>query len=154
MEWIIWVAAMAGVLVVVRRCLTVVRVNGASMEPTYRTGDQLLVRCVWRASRLRRGQVVVVAPPIGNDVDSAPEFQRRVDFSRGGRIFLVKRVAATSGDIIPAELRDLFADQIGRPVPHGWVVLLGDNPARSVDSRQEGLIANERVRGVVVRKLS
>jgi signal peptidase I len=45
------------------------------------------------------------------------------------------------------------AHPAGRPVPAGKLVVLGDNTARSLDSREIGYIPAERLLGVMLRPL-
>jgi signal peptidase I len=111
-------------VLVARALLQVVGVNGDSMTPTYREGDQLLVLRRGFRRRLRVGAVVVCLPPPGvriraGDVDAASQL-------------MVKRVAA---------------------LPAGQVYVLGDAPRHSLDSRAFGALPPELVRGVVVRRL-
>ena len=54
--------ALGGVLVVLRRQLTLVTVTGESIRPAYTPGDRVLVRRA-RVGQLRLGQVVVVEEP-------------------------------------------------------------------------------------------
>ncbi|GAA2355688.1 S26 family signal peptidase [Catellatospora methionotrophica] len=126
------VVALAAAVLSLRRRYLLVTVEGASMLPTLRPGDRVLVRRGTAA--LRPGCLVVAGwPP---------------DPARGdGDPLMVKRVAALPGDPVPATLPET-ADTA---VPAGRVVLLGDNPAASSDSRQHGLFALADVRGVVVR---
>jgi signal peptidase I len=63
---------------------------------------------------------------------------------------ILKRVAAVSGEPVPAGWAPPAA---GRRVPRGRLVLLGDNPSASLDSRQYGFFDRRSVRGVVVCKL-
>jgi signal peptidase I len=108
-----------------RRAFLLVRVEGASMEPALRAGDRVLVRRI-RGDRVRRGQVVVVA-----------EADARLT---------IKRAAAVPGDPVPHEV----ARTLGEPVvPAGRLVLLGDNRARSRDSRAVGYFGTDRLLGVV-----
>jgi signal peptidase I len=117
----------AGWMYRLRRSLVLVTVNGLSMEPTYRAGDRLVLR---RAQRMHSGDVVVVR-----------------DSRRG---LLVKRIAAIAGQAVPPAV----LDTVGTPiVPIGQVVLLGDNPAVSFDSRQAGFFAVEDVLGRIERRL-
>jgi signal peptidase I len=105
-----------------RRRLLLVTVTGSSMAPTYAEGDRLLVR---RARRARRGSVVVLRGPGG---------------------LRVKRVAAAAGDPVPAGMP--VPDAV---VPPGRLLVLGDNPDRSADSRTGGYLAAADLVGVAVR---
>lgn len=127
-------------VLLVRRCLVVVTVDGESMAPALADGDRLLVR---RAplTAVRTGQLVVAHRP-----DSGK-------WRRGPHGLLIKRAAALPGDTVPKEagpaLRDLPEDR----VPRARVVLLGDNPAESLDSRYCGYFRADQIVGVVVRRL-
>jgi signal peptidase I len=122
----------------------VVTVQGASMLPTYRHGDLVLVR---RRSgrRVRNGEVVVVdlpdlVRPIPRGVSAAEALlNRRV----------IKRVAAVAGEVTPLAVREF-----GSPVPPGNLVLLGDNPDGSGDSRLYGFVPATAVVGVALRRLT
>ncbi|WP_231928574.1 S26 family signal peptidase [Micromonospora echinaurantiaca] len=118
------VVALGVAVLVARALLQVVGVNGDSMTPTYREGDQLLVLRRGFRRRLRVGAVVVCLPPPGirikaGDVDAATQL-------------MVKRVAA---------------------LPAGQIYVLGDAPRHSLDSRAFGALPPELVRGVVIRRL-
>ena len=135
-------AAALGLLARARR-LVVVDVRGPSMEPTLYDGDRVLVRRV-PSTAVRTGQVVVVARPHSADFAAAEPW-------------VIKRVAAVAGDRIPPAVRhgwaenDLaFADAV---VPQGRLLVLGDNPARSGDSRHWGFIVGDAVLGVVTRPM-
>jgi signal peptidase I len=132
--------AIAG-LVAVRRRFVVVRVAGASMAPTYRTGDRVLVRRV-AGRALRRGQVVVF------DLDP----RRRSPLATG--LWQIKRVAAVPGDPVPGQVAPAVHAGPGTVVPPGRLVVLGDGSADSRDSRHWGYLSADRVLGVVVKGLS
>ncbi|MET8758831.1 S26 family signal peptidase [Lentzea sp. NPDC004782] len=125
--------AVAAWLFVLRRRLLVVTVHGVSMEPTYRSGDRLLVRRA-RLDRVRAGQVVVVR------VDAAP------GDPTGGR--MVKRAVAVPGDPVPPQI-----PVPGPRVPADSLLVLGDNPARSNDSRRLGYLPATALIGVVLRPI-
>jgi signal peptidase I len=131
---IVVVGGLVGWGLVQRRRLLVVTVRGVSMEPTYTSGDRLLVRRSG-LDRVRAGEVVVV------QVGSAP------GDPTGGR--MVKRAVAVPGDPVPPQIP--LADPV---VPAGRLLVLGDNPARSNDSRRLGYIPADSLIGVVVRPIA
>jgi len=128
----------AGVLRLRRRYL-VATVRGRSMEPALRAGDRLLVR---RASlhEVRTGDVVVLR-------DHTPGPERR-------GAWLVKRVCALPGEPVPRARVPMLAGVPERVVPAGSLVVLGDNAAESLDSRQLGYVDADRLVGAAVRRLS
>ncbi|GLW68321.1 hypothetical protein Kpho02_06200 [Kitasatospora phosalacinea] len=130
----------------VRRRSVVVSVEGSSMVPTLHDGDVVLVRRCGPAG-LASGRLVVVecpVPPVARADWSWPA----ADEPPERRRWMVKRLAALPGQPWPPSCT-------GRDgvVPDGAVVVLGDNPAASSDSRQMGAVPVERVLGVVVRRL-
>jgi signal peptidase I len=108
----------------------VVTVEGVSMAPTYVTGDRLLVRRV-APSAVTRGAAVLLVTPGGEPP------------------FMVKRAVALPGDPVPAGIP---VDET--VVPPGRLVVLGDNPERSADSRSFGFQPADAVVGVVRRHLT
>ncbi len=137
------VAALSLGLLVRARRLVVVDVRGPSMEPTLYDGDRVLVRRV-PLTAVRTGDVVVVARPHSADFAAAEPW-------------VIKRVAATAGDRIPSVIRHSWAENAiafeGAVVPRGRLLLLGDNPDRSGDSRHWGFTAGDAVLGVVTRPM-
>lgn len=129
-------AVVAGLIVVLRKRFVAVRVDGSSMEPALRSGDRVLVRRV-RLARVRRGAVVVLAPPpdLPPDLEDPP--------------WLIKRAVALPGDVVPAAVTAVS----GEVVPAGRFVVLGDNTRSSYDSRRAGYFAADALLGVVVARL-
>jgi signal peptidase I len=117
----------------IRRGLLVVTVHGVSMSPTYRQGDRLLVRRR-RLDRVRRGDVIVLHKTHAAMMDAD---------------LIVKRVAATSGDPVPVGIP--VADLT---VPVGRLVVLGDNPSASYDSRRAGYFDTSTMIGIVLREMN
>jgi signal peptidase I len=66
---------------------------------------------------------------------------------------MIKRLAALPGDPTPAPMFSAPAHGAEPVVPAGKLVVLGDNAARSLDSRVLGYIAAERVLGIMIRTL-
>lgn len=145
---LILIAAVVMVVVVVvvstiRARIIVIRVSGQSMAPTLRSGDRLLVR---RGPGVepRVGDLVVLPEP-------GPCRRGEPARREAASALIVKRVAAVPGDPVPAFLPAW--ERAGGVVPPGRLVLLGDNPPMSRDSRQFGQVRADRLIGVVVRRL-
>lgn len=135
------VCALAAVAVATVQLLSakvaLVRVVGASMEPTFTNGDRLLVRC---GAIPKRGEVVVFANPIAQPGAAADP------------PWLVKRVVSVQGDIVPDDVRARVGG-VGAPlVPRGCLVVRGD-AERSQDSRHFGYVQDTSLLGVVLRSL-
>ena len=136
MSWV--VGALCGAVAIgavgrwARRRLVLVAVTGRSMEPTLWPGDRVLVRRVAGRS-VRPGQLAVLRWPVRPDVPPV-----------AGRDWMVKRVVAVAGDPEPGPS--------GRRVPPGSLLVLGDNPAVSHDSRQFGYLDDDLLLGVVVHR--
>ena len=151
------VLAAAGLFAAGRR-LALVRVVGQSMVPTLADGDRLLA---WRGSRpLRVGDVVVLEAPYPVDVvpstrdgelEPPPWSTRPARRGELDRRWIVKRVAALPADVVPLSAAGQVA--AGVVVPPGHLLVVGDNPGHSYDSRQVGFVPAERVLGLVVRQL-
>lgn len=143
------------------RRYVIVTVHGASMLPTYRDRDRVLVR---RRPPVVGEAVVIEQPPRDAPAHRTDRMSRVGGHGRppvarpaADRLtetrWLIKRVTAVAGDQVPHALTTVMEDMVGRQVPAGRLVLLGDNPAVSVDSRTLGLFRADRVLGVVVRRL-
>ena len=140
------VLALAALVAAVRRRIAVVTIVGESMRPTYHPGDRVLVRRAGLGD-LRPGQVVVVERPAAGGTWLTPPPR----WPGGSRQWMIKRVAALPGDTL-ADLPDLPL-AAGAAVPPGKLVLLGDNPSGSLDSRQFGYCPASRLLGTVLRPL-
>ena len=147
MSWLGWLL-LAGVAVAalgwLRHRFLVVTVSGSSMEPTYHDGDRLLA--VRRsAATLRTGQVVVA--DLLTRLPGLTSQSVAASLHQSGHRQVIKRIAAVAGEPVPPGV------DAAPTVPPGMLVLLGDNPEGSVDSRQYGYVAAEQVIGVVLRRL-
>ena len=168
--------ALGLIAAMLRRRVTIVSVVGESMRPALTAGDRVLVRRIG-IDDLCRGQVVVIEKPDANGtwVTTPPRWPA------GHREWMIKRVAAVPGDhwpgpvasasavtpassltlpntVVPASAHPaetvLAAAHPAETVPPGKLVVLGDNAARSFDSRQIGYIPADRLLGVVRRPLA
>jgi signal peptidase I len=127
-SWLPLAGLLAVAVLAVRRALFVVRIDGVSMEPTFRSGDAVLAIRRPVGPPIRQGDVVVCRLPA--DLPGPPGY-------------LVKRVAGLAGDIM---------DGAG-VVPPGQLYLLGDG-TNSLDSRRLGPLPLSAVRGRVIARLS
>jgi signal peptidase I len=132
------VVTVATAVVLLRRRFVVVHVAGVSMEPVLREGQRVLVRRVG-LDKVRRGELVVFAL-----ASVRPQFP-------GDPPWLVKRAVALPGDPVPHLSVPSIPDA---HVPEGRMIVLGDNSARSFDSRRAGYIDGSALLGVVVRTLT
>jgi signal peptidase I len=129
-------ALLAGAAILAARAwLVAVTVVGDSMVPTLLPGDRVLVARTG-LRRVRRGQLVVFAPPRRPPGPADPPW-------------MVKRVVALPGDVVPASVSQLA----GARVPADRFVVLGDNATRSWDSRRAGYLPADALLGVVLRRM-
>ncbi|GGR08889.1 S26 family signal peptidase [Streptomyces netropsis] len=148
--WVVSATALglADVAVLLRYAVVRVTVRGSSMEPVYEDGARVLVH---RGGRIAVGRVVVLERP-GRGVSWPLPPVDRAASSRAvaARQWIIKRVAAAPGDPAPLDRMPALDRTAGPVVPPGRLVLLGDNPKNSYDSRHAGYFPVERVLGTVV----
>lgn len=129
------VAVLALAVVVVRRFMLVVSVQGNSMRPTLLPGDRVLGLRRRRDARLRRGDLVVCHLPV-------PSYE---GVGRSGQL-IVKRITAVAGDPLPG-------GDATDTIPPGHVWVRGDG-AETYDSIQFGALPNSEVLARVVARLA
>lgn len=130
-------------LVRLRRRYFVAIVSGSSMEPTFHPQQRVIAR---KASgrQVSRGDVILI-----RDHHTSEPSQHSVTVRDSSTPCLIKRVAARSGEPIPPAF-SLSTDLV---VPAGRLLLIGDNPAASYDSRQHGYYSEGDVLGIVLNGL-
>ncbi|WP_306366764.1 S26 family signal peptidase [Nocardiopsis sp. CC223A] len=133
-------AAALGALLWIRYRVFVLEVSGESMLPTLRQGDRMLAERRRRGTVIAPGRIVVLVDP------QTPVL--RDERNRRRRNYLVKRVVAVAGDPLPEGVPGHRGT-----VPEGCLVVLGDNPEGSVDSRGFGPVPVGRVVGTVLRRM-
>jgi signal peptidase I len=160
---IVLVSVLGAVLLLVlvgyslRTTLVIVTVNGASMQPTLRNGDRVIIRRT-SVRHVRPGQIIMfrlpdsARPKAGTHPDLPPPEPLRSGRRLDDR-FLLKRAVAVPGDPVPDGIHPALRHQAGTPVPPGRLVALGDNAAASFDSRNFGFVTPDLVMGVVVGPL-
>lgn len=149
MEWIVSIiVAVALVLVIHNYIGQLVRVDGASMQPTLYTDQRVVVTKIpyWNDENIERGDIVITKYP-------------------GSRENFVKRVLALPGDTIeitdgvlyinkteidePYIKETMYADYQLTTIPEGHYFVMGDNRNNSKDSRNSsvGALPREMIQG-------
>jgi signal peptidase I len=129
----IGMAAVVGLSALVRQIAHPVVVQGESMEPTFTHGQRLWVtEAYWLFGGLKANDVVLVRSPEDGDV-------------------LIKRVYRLPGQELDWDAPTL--QQVGnrRFVPANAIIIVGDNPEVSVDSRDFGPVPLNHVIGKVLQ---
>jgi signal peptidase I len=124
---------LAAVLGWLRLRVVVVTVRGDSMAPTLRSGDRVLVRRK-PLRAITPGALVVFARPRTSEPG-----------------WMIKRAIAVPGDVIPRGEVPTLWSYPGNHVPARRLVVLGDNPDESYDSRHFGYVKEDALLGVVQR---
>jgi signal peptidase I len=107
-------------------CIEAYFIPTNSMQPALIKGDRVLAdKTAYRRMPVRKGDIVIFMYPD----DRSKKF--------------VKRVEALPGDTY------IDADGIKKPIPHGFIYVLGDDRSNSQDSRHFGLVPLRDVVGKV-----
>lgn len=122
----------------VRRSRLRVTVAGESMAPALRPGQVVIARRVAGPGGLRTGDVVVLVKP-----ERPGDWRWPAAGPVSGGAWLLKRLAALPGDPVPPQVADALG--VSGAVPEGVAVVLGDNTAASVDSRDFGFVPVDRL---------
>ncbi|KKP73830.1 MAG: Signal peptidase I [Candidatus Roizmanbacteria bacterium GW2011_GWA2_35_19] len=122
--------------------LTPNQVKGASMEPTFISGDYILTsRVTYKFRRPERGDVVVFKSPKNPDI----EYIKRIIGLPGDKININDGAVSVNGQVITenyisatTNLWDTgcIKNNVEYSVPDGELFVMGDNRPRSSDSRE------------------
>ncbi len=131
------------------------QIKGASMEPTFESGDYIFTsKITYRFRKPERGDVIVFRSPRNQDIE------------------FIKRIIVLPGDVVMVHDQEIYLNQkiINEPyisaktplweggfikdgvpflVPDGELFVMGDNRPRSSDSREFGSIPLPSVIGQV-----
>jgi len=113
-----------------------IKVDGKSMEPTFKSGDHLLAsKAYWLIGELRDNDIVVIEGELPGE-------------------HLIKRIYRQAGEKVDwANIpEDYSMAQDEFVVPSQQVYLLGDNREVSEDSRKFGSVDKSRIIGKIVLK--
>ncbi len=153
LETIVFVGSLF--IVVYLFILTPNQVKGASMEPTFHTGDYILTsRITYKFRRPQRGDIVVFKSPKNPDI----EYIKRVIGLPGDKILIENGEVFVNGikieeNYISARTNlwegGYVKDGIPVIIPNDYIFVMGDNRPRSSDSREFGPIPISSVIGQV-----
>lgn len=140
LETVVFVGSMF--IVVYLFILTPNQIKGASMEPTFYTGEYILTsRITYKFKRMERGDVVVFKSPKNPDI----EYIKRIIGLPGDVITITDGEVKVNENLLPenyiAATTNLWEGgciKNSEPynVPDGEVFVMGDNRPRSSDSRE------------------
>lgn len=135
-------------------------VHGASMYPTFETGERVLMERITKHFKpLKRGEVVIFHPPNNDDIDYIKRIVAipgdiikikdcRVYINRYGEKFLLEE------QYLPPDACTIDGPQLkeGRSLRLGdnEYAVMGDNRTNSVDSRVFGVVDGGRILGRVI----
>jgi signal peptidase I len=132
-------------------------VSGASMEPTFDTGQYLIVdELSYRFEPPARGDVIILKYP----KDTSQYFIKRIIGLPGETLHIHNNqvsITTVAGNII--DLPEPYVKNIGNgpdidvPIPAGEYFVMGDNRPDSSDSRYWGLLPSYDIVGHAVARL-
>lgn len=124
------------------------KVDGASMEPTLRSGDRVLITKGYDTPR--RGDIISFRATISGEPDV---LIKRVVAIPGDSVEVVGDQAFVNGEVSPFDAGTIQGSEgfhiAPLTVPEGSVYVLGDNRAVSLDSRFIGPVLIGSIRGAV-----
>jgi len=149
MEWIVSIiVAVALVLVIHNYIGQLVRVDGASMQPTLYTDQRVIVTKIpyWSDENIERGDIVITKFP-----GSRENFVKRIIALPGDRIRVTDGVLYINDIAIdePYIKEKMYSDYTEATVPEGYYFVMGDNRNNSKDSRSSavGALPREMIQG-------
>lgn len=158
LDWVVSIAVAIVIALVIRNYVfTLVRVDGASMDPTLAHGDTLFTRIIGYTPA--QGDIVIFHPPI-SETDRKPNkdtaYVKRVIALEGQEVDITPEGVTVDGelleeDYILEEMNVIVPNSIEYPfvVPEDTIFVLGDNRNNSHDSRSKdvGAVPLENIIG-------
>ncbi len=141
-------------LLVMRSCFTIIRIDGASMDPTLRSGQWVGVDLVTHYfSPWKDGDIAIVRFP-GDPIHTL--YVKRIIGVPGDKLQLQDGHVVRNGVALTENYLALGTSTFEGPatlpavVPQNSYIVLGDNRAISNDSRFFGLVASSDLYGKVI----
>lgn len=153
LETVVFVGSMF--IVVYLFILTPNQVKGASMEPTFHTGEYILTsRISYKFKKMERGDVVVFKSPKNPDI----EYIKRIIGLPGDIVTITDGIVKVNENLLSEQYisstTNLFEGgcvKNGEPynVPNDEIFVMGDNRPRSSDSREFCSVPIQNLIGLV-----
>jgi len=131
------------------------QVKGASMDPTFATGDYIFTsKITYKMRNYHRGEVVVFKAPSNPEI----EYIKRIIGLPGDTVMVKDSEVYVNGVMLNepyiADKTNVWEGGFSKEgeattVPDGMLFVMGDNRPRSSDSREFGPITQESVIGLV-----
>src|SRR3989344_333826 len=131
------------------------QVKGASMEPTFDSGDYILTSKIsYKFSHPKKGDIIVFASLKNKDID----YIKRIIGIPGDRIVIKDNEVYLNGNLIKEDYisakttifeSGFMKNNVEVTVPEDYLYVTGDNRPRSSDSRDFGFIPTTNVIGKV-----
>lgn len=158
-SWIMWFGkslffVVIMVLILMRSVITVIRVDGHSMDPTLRDGQWVIVDLLSdKLKSWNRSDIVILKFP-GDPLHSW--YVKRIIGLPGDQITIengsveVNGVIVNENYLLPGTETENGVVDISMNVPDGQYLVLGDNRAISNDSRYFGFVPKSHLYGKVL----
>lgn len=131
------------------------QVKGASMEPTFDSGDYIMTsKVTYKFRPPQRGDVIVFKSPKNPDI----EYIKRVVGLPGDQVVIKNSQVFINDNLVPetyiAEATNVWdggyaKEGVPMTVPDNYLFVMGDNRPRSSDSREFGPIPIDSIIGYV-----
>jgi len=128
--------------------ITPANVRGASMQPTFRDSDRVIIYHFTR--NFRAEDVVVINASTYVNTANDPYFIKRIIAVPGDKVEFTANQLLVNDTVVqgvnnrPQRILDQLED--GK-IPKGYFLVLGDNRGNSVDSRNFGLVNEDHIMG-------
>ncbi|MBQ1490270.1 MAG: signal peptidase I [Eubacterium sp.] len=134
------------------------RVFGVSMQPSFQENDYLIIsRLAYRNKQPKRGDVIVFQSTLKDSEGKDELLIKRIIGLPGEKIEIAGGKVMIDGEVLQESyIKEPYTDgAVTMTVPEGSYFCMGDNRARSTDSRSEsvGTVSADQISGKVVYRV-
>ena len=131
------------------------QVKGASMEPTFQSGEYIFTsKITYKFRPMQRGDVIIFRSPKNPDI----EYVKRIEGLEGDTVLVQNNEVYINGKLLTENYISaktnlweggFLKEDVTATIPEGFVFVMGDNRPRSSDSREFGPIDINSIIGQV-----